>query len=511
MKSGDPQYPIVDLFAGPGGLGEGFSDPYNGNGTACFNVVVAIERNESARQTLVLRHFFRSFNRENVPDEYYSYLAGDISKEALQKKYKNKWALAERTALNISLGEDSHFDVKKLIKQRLKKSTKWALIGGPPCQAYSLAGRARMMGKPDFEEDERHFLYKEYLRIIIDHCPPVFVMENVKGLLSARVNGDWVVDKIVTDLSSPIKAIRKNQNGLKYRLYSLSQSGEVKGDIDPKSFVVKAEDFGVPQARHRMFILGIRDDIDVQPSTLSKKKPPTVEQILSSMPKIRSGVSRQKDSGQLWKEIVTSANDAGWLPSANTNEKLVKKVILSAIREVRRSDLERSSKLYRPPRCMRSWYYDEHLKSVTSHETRAHMESDLHRYLFVASHGLALDISPKLAEFPNELLPAHKNVKDGCEGKMFPDRFKVQVKTRVSTTITSHISKDGHYFIHYDPAQCRSLTVREAARLQTFPDNYHFEGNRTSQYHQIGNAIPPYLAVQIAEIVKEILDGMPED
>ena len=100
MKPGDPQYPIVDLFAGPGGLGEGFSDPYNG--TACFNVVVAIERNESARQTLVLRHFFRSFNRENVPDEYYSYLAGDISKEALQKKYKNKWALAESTALNIS-------------------------------------------------------------------------------------------------------------------------------------------------------------------------------------------------------------------------------------------------------------------------------------------------------------------------------------------------------------------------------------------------------------------------
>ena len=511
MKTGDPQYPIVDLFAGPGGLGEGFSELYNGSNKPSFRVVAAIERDESARQTLTLRHFYRSFDRENVPDEYYSYLAGDLLKEELQKKYKREWAHAESTALKISLGEDSHDDVKKVIKQRLNRARKWALIGGPPCQAYSLAGRSRMMGNPDFEEDERHFLYREYLRIIIDHCPPVFVMENVKGLLSARVNGDRVIDKIVKDLASPIKSIRKNQNGLKYRLYSLSQSGEIKGDVDPKSFVVQAEDFGVPQARHRMFILGIRDDIDIQPSILRKKKPPNVEQILSSMPKIRSGVSRQKDSGDLWKEIITSAHSSGWLPSANANERLVKKATLSAIREVRASDLEKSSKLYRPPRTMRTWYYDDRLKAVTSHEARSHMESDLHRYLFASSHGLALDISPKLADFPSEILPAHKNVKDGCTGKMFADRFRVQVKSRVSTTVTSHISKDGHYFIHYDPAQCRSLTVREAARLQTFPDNYHFEGSRTSQYHQVGNAIPPYLAVQIAEVVKEVLDGMPED
>ena len=213
-----------------------------------------------------------------MPDEYYSYLAGNILKEELLKKYKRQWEHAKSTVLKISLGEDSHDDVKRLIKQRLKKAKKWALIGGPPCQAYSLAGRSRMMGNPDFEGDERHFLYKEYLRIIIDHCPPVFVMENVKGLLSAHVNGNRVVDKIIEDLSSPIKAIRKNQNGLKYRLYSFSQSGEIKGDVDPKSFVVRAEEFGVPQARHRMFILGIRDDIDILPSTLQKKKPPTVEQ-----------------------------------------------------------------------------------------------------------------------------------------------------------------------------------------------------------------------------------------
>jgi len=442
MKKREPEYPLIDLFAGPGGLGEGFSELYNSDNERSFKVLVAIERDESAHNTLLLRHFFRSFSKEDVPDEYYNYLAGDITKDELQQKYRHQWSHAEFSALQISLGSESHDEVKKVIKNRLRKSKKWALIGGPPCQAYSLVGRSRMMGNPEFEDDERHFLYKEYLKTIIDHQPPVFVMENVKGLLSAKINGENVINKIVKDLSSPIRAIKGNQNGLKYRLYSLSCSGEIDEYVDAKSFVVKAEEYGVPQARHRMFIVGVRSDIDVEPSILKKKKAPNVEQMLSSMPKIRSSVSKQQDSIDQWKSILTSVSSKSWLPSLCKNEKLIKKAINSAVWEIKNSEISNCSSVYKPPRSMRSWFYDERLKGISSHYARSHMESDLHRYLFASSYAQALDVSPKLADFPEQLLPAHKNIKIGVEGKMFSDRFRVQVKSRPSTTVTSHISKD---------------------------------------------------------------------
>lgn len=511
MGKKDTTYPIIDLFAGPGGLGEGFSELYNSNDSRVFKSVASIERDEFAHQTLLLRHFYKSFKKQDIPDDYYAYLEGRIDKEELIKRNTTNWEHAKATALRISLGEETHNEVQQIISDKLNFSKKWALIGGPPCQAYSLVGRSRMSNNPEFEEDERHFLYKEYLKIIIDHRPPVFVMENVKGLLSAKVNGESVVDKIVEDLRSPRRAIEKNKNGLKYKLYSLSQLGEVVKEIEPKSFIVRAEEYGVPQARHRIFILGIRADIDVVPRTLEKSEPPNVDQIISSMPKIRSSISRRKDDYDEWKDELLSVSATSWIPSKKKEDVSIKNEIKSALKTIRNTPMDKSSTKYKPPRVMKSWYFDDRLKVATCHEARSHMVSDLHRYLYASAHASALDISPKLRDFPEGLLPAHKNVKDGCEGKMFSDRFRVQVRRRFSTTITSHISKDGHYFIHYDPSQCRSLTVREAARLQTFPDNYHFEGPRTAQYHQVGNAVPPYLAVQIAEVVKEVLDKMPGD
>jgi DNA (cytosine-5)-methyltransferase 1 len=151
-----------------------------------------------------------------------------------------------------------------------------------------------------------------------------------------------------------------------------------------------------------------------------------------------------------------------------------------------------------------SWLHDPRLEEgISCHESRGHMRGDLHRYFFAATYARVRNQSPRLRDFPSFLLPEHANARDAA--RPFEDRFRVQLYGRPATTIVSHISKDGHYFIHPDPAQCRSLTVREAARLQTFPDNYHFEGNRTQQYVQVGNAVPPLLAYKIASTVGEFL------
>ena len=149
---------------------------------------------------------------------------------------------------------------------------------------------------------------------------------------------------------------------------------------------------------------------------------------------------------------------------------------------------------------------DKALGGACNHAPRSHLTSDLYRYLYAAAYAKVEGVSPKLENFPESLWPDHKNTKTAVVGKsLFNDRFRVQRNGRPATTVTSHISKDGHYFIHPDPTQCRSLTVREAARIQTFPDNYFFCGPRTSQYTQVGNAVPPLLAEQIAEKVFSVL------
>lgn len=140
---------------------------------------------------------------------------------------------------------------------------------------------------------------------------------------------------------------------------------------------------------------------------------------------------------------------------------------------------------------------------VLNHETRGHMESDLGRYMFCAAFAAIHHSSPTSGDFPWQLAPDHRNWGTG----VFADRFRIQLRGKPSATITSHLSKDGHAFIHWDPQQCRSLTVREAARLQTFPDDYLFLGSRTQQYVQVGNAVPPLVAEQIAQVVWQVLDG----
>lgn len=507
-------YPVIDLFAGPGGLGEGFACLVGERGERRFESVAAIERDEFSHRTLTLRHFLRRFPDDELPDDYYRYLKGEIDHDELFRNHPEEYREAQQSALKISLGAESHADVKRIINRKISKQARWALVGGPPCQAYSLVGRSRMMGTKDFEQDERHTLYLEYLKIIIDHRPPVFVMENVKGLLSATIEGKSAISRIVSDLTNPKRAVRKDANGLSYRLYSLSEQERPGKEVDPRLFVVRAEDYGVPQARHRMFIVGIREDLDVRPAQLKPHSAPTVRQTIGGMPQIRSTLTKCKDSVEAWRseiERLASMDVGRQLNGAEHADDIAAGISLSAIQKLAMPQASSSQKYLKSATGRHrtlQLLHDPRLSVLTGHEARGHMASDLRRYMYAAVFADVTGRSPKLADFPKALLPDHQNVELGRTGKMFSDRFRVQLPGQVSTTITSHISKDGHYFIHYDPAQCRSLTVREAARLQTFPDNYHFEGPRTEQYHQVGNAVPPYLARQIAEIIAEVLDSI---
>ena len=506
-------YPVVDIFAGPGGLGEGFFS-FTRDRDVCFISAVSIEQDKFAHRTLLLRHFLRAFKSGKFPEDYYRYLKGGIMLDELYELHPKQKEQAENSAIRASLGDNNHKFIRNLISDRLQQRKKWVLVGGPPCQAYSLVGRSRMMGNPDFQDDERHFLYREYLRIIIDHAPPIFVMENVKGLLSARVKGDLVIKRIMEDLTSPKDALRLPRNGLGYKLYSLSEDELPCTETDPSLFLVRAEEYGVPQARHRMFIVGIRSDIDFRPERLKPQRPPTLKQTIGNMPKIRSGISRSCDSYEKWCAAIKGLDPAAVHKELNNYEYAndLMKELMEIESAMPLNALEKSSMRYSAkPRLKHDALekiYDPNLTVLDSHEARSHMPSDLRRYAFAASFASVTGKSPKLADFPLSLLPDHANVEEGRAGKMFSDRFRVQLPNQPSTTITSHISKDGHYFIHYDPKQCRSLTVREAARLQTFPDNYRFEGPRTSQYHQVGNAVPPHLARQIAEVIAKVLDKM---
>jgi DNA (cytosine-5)-methyltransferase 1 len=509
--------PIIDLFAGPGGLGEGFSSLLTKMGRRKFKIRLSIEMDEHAHQTLELRAFFRQFSVSEIPQDYYDYLARKISRDELFRRYPQQAKHARQEAWRATLGwkktqnggkNVSSAVVKKRIRKALANRKNWVLIGGPPCQAYSLVGRSRVIGGEGlgkYETDHRHKLYKHYLRILADHRPPVFVMENVKGLLSAKVKEKQIFKRILSDLRSPTKALSKRGRvrQLQYDLYSLSADRpRSPKKLKPEDFVLRAEDYGIPQARHRLIIFGVRSDVQRQPGTLVKAKRVTVKQATGDLPVLRSGLSKKNDTPAEWQIALQKIAGRAWLRDHPLGE-----AITNAVRRLR-ANLARGGQFV--PGATKSafrqrWFFDARLGGVCNHETRGHIQNDLHRYLFAAVFAKVKGRSPLLENFPSQLLPNHKNVKSALKENKFNDRFRVQIKGRPSTTVVSHIAKDGHYYIHYDPSQCRSLTVREAARLQTFPDNYLFEGPRTEQYKQVGNAVPPLLARQIAEVVAELI------
>ena len=507
--------PVIDLFAGAGGLAEGFSSVTR-KGERLFQIGLSVEKDTAAHKTLELRSFLRQFPINEIPEAYYkavcesNIIIREQNISSLFKEYPEQYKNAQKEAFLHELGTDSSKAIDERISQTLNGYANWVLIGGPPCQAFSLAGRSRVGGIS--AEDHRVYLYEEYLRVIAKFEPAVFVMENVKGLLSAKVNEVSVFNMILEDLKEPYK-IFEMESGAEYTIHSL-----VSENIEsPTDYLIKSEDYGIPQKRHRVILLGVRNDIDLIPEKLLKRKSHvSIDSVVEDLPIIRSKLNRQfshyegvekkrkyrsvQDSSEIWQKTaidhLAQLSKLYGFQNYGLNFKFQQLSTGSEYIEESVAGVADKS--------LQMWYKDSNLKGVLNHVSRSHLVDDLMRYLFAAIYSDKYSTSPKLTDYKNfsaKLLPDHRSADSG----KFADRFRVQVKGYPATTITSHISKDGHYFIHYDPEQNRSLTVREAARIQSFPDNFLFRGSRTQQFHQAGNAVPPYLAFQIGHIVTKLL------
>ncbi len=566
--------PVIDIFAGPGGLSEGFSRSHVFSGMKTrFRVKLSIEKDPDAVRTLRLRAYVRQFEEGHLPELYYQYVRAISLKE--QQRFRTEmeaspeWKVAEREVWEATLGKVDRVELHGRIRKALNNAPFWVLLGGPPCQAYSVVGRSRRIGLGEiandiengeqpsqteknraqrkaerlaaFLKDERHTLYKEYLEVVAIHQPPLFVMENVKGILSSKIHHQTpagpvlgsVFEQILADLRNPAKAVEAV--GLPesvalpemrhcYTIHSFVMRPSKLDKYASKDYLIRADEYGVPQERHRVILLGIRNDLAnvTTPAILTPfTERVSLKEVIGDLPPLRSGRSNrqgakesEQDSPILWQKAISSLLTPDLFADIPENYREAMRPVI----ERREVSLNYGGRFVSGSsglnidrlKLLGSWLCDSRLNGVLQHESRTHMDSDFARYLFVAAYGEVERVSPKLRHFPKFLLPNHKNAQTEKGRRIFDDRFRVQLPDKPATTITSHIRKDGHYFIHYDKFQCRSLTVREAARIQTFPDNYFFEGNRTAQYEQVGNAVPPYLALQISHVVANFLGSINE-
>lgn len=488
-------------------------------GAKVFRIALSIEKEAKAHETLRLRSFLRQF--DSFPEEYYRFLNKGGVEPDWGDLYPEEWAAACGEAWQMELGKE---DPAARLNNRLdeirgESEDRLVLVGGPPCQAYSLVGRSRNAGNRSYRpsEDGRHFLYREYIRILDRLRPAAFVMENVKGLLTSSVDGS---DRIVTQI---LEDLRGEQRGAQqYRLIGLASAGSAHLDLagvqDPREFLLRSEDMGVPQARHRVIIVGVREDLcrDNPVSAIGcilngkREQASTVLDVLEGAPRLRSGLSKSPDSAEAWKEAVRdSLRTLTRLKQGATDDTLAD---LRVAAEAILDDWDSFAPKYREsggtglseecPNVLQHWLLDTRLERLPNNDTRCHMDADLTRYMFCALFARITGRSPNSRDFPKSLAPNHASWEKGD----FANRFRVQAWDKPASTIVSHIAKDGHYYIHPDPLQCRSLTVREAARLQTFPDNYFFKGGRTHQYTQVGNAVPPLMAMQIGKVLHTLLE-----
>lgn len=411
-------YNFIDLFAGAGGLSEGFLQ-------AGFTPIAHVEMNEYASRTLETRSAYYYLKTANNLELYNKYLRGVISRDTLISSVP---ASISKTIINKTLADETLPSVFNTIDGIMKirgMSSIDVVVGGPPCQAYSLVGRAQSshMDVP-MAEDPRNYLYKLYVRFLKKYQPSMFVFENVTGIESANGGVTW-------------KNIQKYMKRAGY-------------EIECKA--MNAHYFGVLQNRRRMIVVGWRKDSGLKyPNFYEIKTDAVVNDLFTDLPKLQPGESCNKyvDGGiseYLSKFGIRDKGDVLTLHNVRNNS----------------------------------------ARDISIYKKAVELWNNGHKRL-------------NYNDLPDEL-KTHKN------RHSFTDRFKVvEGDQSVCHTVLAHLSKDGHYFIHPDIEQHRSISVREAARIQSFPDNYFFEGPRTAQFVQIGNAVPPLMAKGIAMGVFEQL------
>ena len=405
------QYTVIDLFAGAGGLSEGFVQ-------AGFVPIAHVEMDKDACNTLRTRCCFHYLRANNQLDIYYKYLKGEITRETL---YGGVPEEVTNAVINVEISDDTINETFGKIKQLAKGRKIDMIIGGPPCQAYSLLGRHRKT----MENDPRTLLYLQYGKFLKEFTPKGFVFENVPGLLSAKKGEHF-------------QNLRAYFDELGYKVHYK---------------MLNASDYGVLQERRRIIIVGWQKNNDMgYPDIEEITTDAVINDILVDLPLLKAGET----------EMVSS----------------YKKENNSYLRESGiRADCE---------------------NFVTQNITRPVNANDAAIYAYAIKLWDSKQVRVKYTDLPIKLR-TQKNEDS------FLDRFKVVNGKGKAHTIVAHLAKDGHYYIHPSLNVCRSISVREAARMQSFPDNFYFEGSRSAIFKQIGNAVPVLMAKKIAESINQLL------